>query len=149
MRFLAVWTALTALTLTIISTPGPVEAAVACTVAAGAAAIALRTARVAAAGPRPAAGLPRVLVRLPLAAVRGCGSLLRALARSGPHGKLRRVRLREDADAGWAALALSWSADTCVVDVPEGRREARVHFFGEGHGAPERALARRPGVDGR
>ncbi|MDK9495644.1 hypothetical protein QEZ40_006673 [Streptomyces katrae] len=60
------------------------------------------------------------------------------------------VRLREGADPGWDGALLGWSADTCVLDLPEGRPSAVVHTFaaapgGPGHrGAPPAAHGLRP-----
>ncbi|MCX5195436.1 hypothetical protein OOK31_16250 [Streptomyces sp. NBC_00249] len=150
--FLAWWTGLTGLTLVLVSVPGPVEVAVAGAVAAGAAGLAHRMRHVAAVRPRGTEGLLRALVLLLPAALGGCAALTRALAGGAGRGELRRVRLREGADPGWAALLLGWSADTCVVDVPDGPDpDVVLHTLrcGRGGRGPlERVLVRRPEAEG-
>ncbi|MEU9303565.1 hypothetical protein [Streptomyces sp. NPDC048269] len=146
------WAVLAGVSLVVVSSLSPVELAVAGSGAAGAALVAVRTRRAAGVRVRGTAGALRALGVLPFTAARGCATLVRVLVpvllRRGPgSGRVRRIRLREGTDAGWAATALGWSADTCVLDVPEGTAEVVVHTV-DGGGAIERAVARRSG-DGR
>ncbi|WP_406368136.1 hypothetical protein [Streptomyces sp. NBC_01546] len=146
--FLGWWTVLTGLTLVVITSPSPVEVAVACGVAAAAAGLAVRMRQVAAVRPRGAAGLPRALLLLLPAALGGCAALIRNVVKGAPRGRVRRVRLRDGADPGWAALVLGWSADTCVVDVPDGPTpDVVLHSlpsFRARSGLVERSLVHRP-----
>ncbi|MEU6866643.1 hypothetical protein ABZ924_25845 [Streptomyces sp. NPDC046876] len=141
------WAVLTGMTVVSISSPDPVELLVAAAVAAAAAVVARQTRRAAGVGVRGWAGAPRACAALPVAAVRGLGVLLAALARPRTRtARTRRVRLRTGADPGWAGAALGWSADTCVVDLPEGTREAVVHTLASHPAAPERAVTDRGGA---
>ncbi|MFG2982078.1 hypothetical protein ACGFYQ_12605 [Streptomyces sp. NPDC048258] len=146
------WAVLAGVTLVAVGSSSPVELAVAGAGAAGAALVAVRMRRAAGVRVRGTAGAPRALGLLPYTAARGCATLVRVLVRVLPRrgpggGRVRRIRLREGADAGWAAMALGWSAGTCVLDVPEGTAEVVVHAL-DGGGAIERAVGRRSG-DGR
>ncbi|GLX21573.1 MULTISPECIES: hypothetical protein [Streptomyces] len=145
LEFLLWWAALTGVTLLAVTTPDPVEVLVAALGAAGAGWVAVLLRRAAGVRVAGAAGAARAAAALPLAALRGLVTLLR-LPASPPgarRGRIRTVRLREGADPGWAGVLLGWSADTCVVDLPEGRPSAVVHTFAAAPGGPERALARR------
>ncbi|MFF4101968.1 monovalent cation/H+ antiporter complex subunit F [Streptomyces sp. NPDC001903] len=53
-------------------------------------------------------------------------------------GRTRRLRLREGADPGGAAAPLGWSADPCVVGVPDGGAEVVVHTFAAAPGGAPR-----------
>ncbi|MFE6845456.1 hypothetical protein [Streptomyces sp. NPDC057686] len=145
------WAVLMGATLVSISAPGPVELLVAGAAAAGAAVMARLVRRAADVTVRGTSGALRAVAGLPLAAARGLAVLVGAVAarRAGAgKGRIRRIRLREGADPGWAGVVLGWSADTCVIDLPDGGAEAVVHAFrpATAPGGPERALARRDGT---
>ncbi|MFG2875439.1 hypothetical protein ACGFYU_10590 [Streptomyces sp. NPDC048337] len=149
-EFLGWWGALTGIALVAISAVDPVELLVAGAAAAGAAAVALRMRRAAGVRVRGTSRALRACASLAFAAVAGLGTLVRVIARPAVRvGRIRRVRLRTGADPGWAGVALGWSADTCVVDLPEpseGPAEAVVHTFRDSSGGPERAVGRRDGT---
>ncbi|TDU74176.1 hypothetical protein [Streptomyces sp. KS 21] len=146
------WAVLMGATLVSISSPGPVELLVAGAAAAGAAVTARLMRRAADVRVRGASGALRAVVGLPPAAAQGLAVLVGVLARpraGAGRGRTRRIRLREGADPGWAGVALGWSADTCVIDLPDdGRAQAVVHTFRPetAPSGPERALARRDGT---
>ncbi|WP_405982605.1 hypothetical protein [Streptomyces sp. NBC_00158] len=122
LEFLLWWAALTGVTLLAVTTPDPAEVLVAVVGAAGAGWVAGRLRRAAGVRVHGTAGAARAVLALPRAALGGLGTLLR-LPASPPgarRGRIRTVRLREGADPGWAGVLLGWSADTCVVDLPEG-----------------------------
>ncbi|WP_185921827.1 hypothetical protein [Streptomyces sp. WAC06614] len=143
----AEWAVLVGITLVLITSPGPVEYAVAAVGAAGATAVARRMRRLADVRVRGLDGLLPALARLPLAAVRGAAVLAYATVRPRAVGaRTGRIRLREGADPGWAALVLGWSADTCVVEFPRGRPdEVVVHRLGRPAGGPAEVLGRSGG----
>ncbi|MEU2391712.1 hypothetical protein [Streptomyces sp. NPDC007369] len=145
-EFLVWWAVLTGATVVMISTPGPVELLVAGTAAAGAALVAGRMRRAAGLRVSGGSGAPRAVAALPAAAVRGLAVLVTVLVRPGARpGRVRRIRLREGADRSWAGVVLGWSADTCVIDFPEGRDRVVVHTFADRPGGPERAVRRTQG----
>ncbi|MBT2408080.1 MULTISPECIES: hypothetical protein [unclassified Streptomyces] len=79
------WAGLVGVTVVSITSPGPVELAVACAAASAGAFMAYRVRRAADVRLRGTTGALRALALLPLAAVRGCGVLVRVLARRQGH----------------------------------------------------------------
>ncbi|MFK0044091.1 hypothetical protein ACIQU4_08285 [Streptomyces sp. NPDC090741] len=150
------WAVLMGVTVLLISSLSPVELLVAGVAAAGAAVVVRVMRRAADVRVRGTAGALRAVAGLPLAAVRGLAVLTGVVTGRGPGsdrasepaaGRIRRIPLRDGADPGWAGVVLGWSADTCVIDLPDGRAEAVVHSFGAAPGSgPERAVARRDGA---
>ncbi|GHE72145.1 hypothetical protein [Streptomyces vinaceus] len=141
-----------AVTVVSISSLGSVELLVAAVAAVGAAVVVRLMRRAADVRVSGASGAPRAVAGLPLAAFRGLAVLAgaaagRVRAPEAEAGRIRRIRLRDGADPGWAGIVLGWSADTCVTDLPEEGAEAVLHGFGAApRGGPQRAVARRGGA---
>ncbi|MFJ7243019.1 hypothetical protein ACIQWA_00065 [Kitasatospora sp. NPDC098652] len=143
---LGVWGAvLTGLTVVFIGPVSPVEMVVACVSALGGA-FAARGMRLAAGVHlRGGRGAVRALRALPGSVVRGLALLTGAMAPGHPGGRVRRVRLRAGAGAGWAGTLLAASPDTCVLDVPNDD-EVIVHALRPKAGPVEEAVARTDGA---
>lgn len=133
-----------------ISSVTPLESAV----GAGAAVLAAGTAAALSRVVEPAFGpvrrLAATVVAWPLTACRELGALAvaiaAALARRAPHGRLRRLALREGTGSAWAAGLLSATPGSYVVAVEEENghpREATVHALFPGRSAVERAISDR------
>ncbi|MFD4656851.1 hypothetical protein ACFWP2_14635 [Kitasatospora sp. NPDC058444] len=139
---IVVWGAvLTGLTVVFIGSVSPVELLVAVTAAWGGAVAARRmrlAARVRVGGGR---GAVRALLALPGSVVRGLAVLTAAMAPDHGGGRVRRIRLRPGAGAGWAGALLAASPDTCVIDVPRDD-EVVVHALRPAPGPVEEAVAR-------
>ncbi|MFB7055931.1 hypothetical protein ACFY0N_08755 [Streptomyces vinaceus] len=151
------WAVLMGVTVVSISSLDAVELLVAAVAAAGAAVVVRLMRRAADVRVSGASGALRAVAGLPFAAVRGLAVLAGVVAGRGTGrsrgreargpGRIRRIRLREGADPGWAGIVLGWSADSCVTDLPENGAEAVLHSFGAAPGGgPQRAVARRGGT---
>ncbi|MFE7635285.1 hypothetical protein ACFU7Z_14795 [Kitasatospora sp. NPDC057518] len=143
---IVVWGAvLTGLTVVFISSVSPVELLVAVLAASGGAVAARRmrlAAHVRVGGGR---GAVRALLALPGSVVRGLAVLTAAMAPGHGDGRVRRIRLRPGAGAGWAGTLLAASPDTCVIDVPRDD-EVVVHALRPTPGPVEEAVARTDGA---
>ncbi|MFF3006737.1 hypothetical protein ACFVTF_28505 [Kitasatospora sp. NPDC057940] len=141
---IVVWGAvLSGLTVVFISVVSPVELVVAGVAALGGALAAQRMRLAAGVHIAGGRGAVRALVALPRAVLRGFAVLVAAMAAAPSAARVRRIRLRPGAAAGWAGVLIAASPDTCVIDVPSDD-EVVVHALRPGTGPVEETVARAP-----